>query len=186
MKTTTTISSEVDTLDGSYSFCNLCRKDGNCCVRVSPGGSIGNPVLLSEDVEKIEQHSGISRDAFSTCSDRIEHGTRVMKSDSKGCHFCENGNCAIYPVRPLDCRLFPIDVMEKSNGDVVWIAYTATCPVAFDIAACLEQAKNLLPRLQGKLLEYARANAPWMSGEPYVELGLVEFVETSSVGDRTI
>lgn len=186
MKTSNTILSKVDTLDGSYSFCSLCRKDGNCCVRVSPGGSIGNPLLLSDDVERIERHVGIPRDTFSSGSDHIEHGIRVMKSDSNGCHFCKNGNCAIYPVRPLDCRLFPIDIMEKSNGAVVWIAYTATCPVAFDVAACLNQAKNLLPQLQGQILEYARANAPWMSGEPFVELGPVDFVEAPIVADRTV
>jgi hypothetical protein len=66
--------------------------------------------------------------------------------------------------------------MEKQDGDLVWIAYSSTCAVAFDTAVCLEQAKRMLPQLKDNIRDYARADAPWMSGESYVELGAVESV----------
>jgi hypothetical protein len=64
--------------------------------------------------------------------------------------------------------------MEKQDGVLVWIAYSNTCAMPFDAAVCLEQAKRMLPQLKDNILEYARADAPWMSGESYVELGPVE------------
>jgi len=160
--------------DGTYSFCAECRKEDNCCVRVTPNGRISRPVLFTEDVERIEQYTGNDCSTFSTGHNSFKRGLKVMKADNNGCYFCRSGECAIYLVRPLDCRLFPFDVMEKDSGSLVWIAYTKTCSVAFDIFACLEQAKCLLPQLKNKILDYARADAPWMSGEPYVELGTIE------------
>ena len=159
----------LDTLDGTYSFCARCPSHSNCCVRVKPNGQISPPILLGEEIAAIAKHSNESPEAFSETREGSDE-TRAMKPSHHGCYFYRDGKCSIYQVRPLDCRLFPIDIMEKSNGSIVWIAYTQVCPVKFDIASCLEKAKRLLPELRNYVREYARAEAPWMTGEPYVEL----------------
>lgn len=156
--------------NGTYSFCNKCRKSLNCCVRVVPNGRISAPILFREDIERIEQYTGHNRRNFSIANHELKHATRIMKFNPQGCRFCYNGNCLIYAVRPLDCRLFPIDIVEKSKGSFAWIVYTGVCPIAFDVVECLEQAKNLLPQLIDKVSDYANADSPWMLGEPYIEL----------------
>lgn len=164
----------VNLFEGSYSFCRQCKKEENCCVRISPSGIIGNPILFKEDIKRIEKYTKIKQELFSiNCSDS-NLNIRMMKSTDKGCKFTRTGHCTIYPVRPLDCRLFPIDIKEKNNNQLIWIAYTAICPVSYNILECLEQAKVLLPFLKKNIREYARANAPWMHKEPFVELGPIE------------
>ncbi len=160
--------------DGTYSFCEQCKKEDNCCVKVTRNGRINCPILFPEDAERIEKHTGISLSAFSIGHGILKRSHRVMKFANNGCFFCRNGQCSIYPVRPLDCRLFPFDILEKDDGSLVWIAYTKICRVKFDITAWLEKAKCLLPQLKYKVREYARADAPWKSGEPYVELESVK------------
>lgn len=160
----------MSSFDGTYSFCRGCPRERNCCVRVRPSGSINRPILFLDEVRRIERHTGKQALDFSTPLGLQSH-TRLMKSTSLGCLFCQGGKCAIYKVRPLDCRLFPFDLIEKPGGAIVWIVYTAVCPVKFDVQGCLKKAKALLPQLGQNTVEYARADAPWKNGEPYVELG---------------
>lgn len=170
----------VDMFDGTYSFCDLCRKEyksKNCCTRVVPVGQVTSPVLLPDEIVQIESYTGINRSVFSVEQNTHNNDVRIMKVDHSGCHFCHNGDCAIYAVRPADCRIFPLDIMEKKDGSLVWIAYTKACPVRFDVETCLSEAKHILPRLINHVREYARASSPWMSGEPYLELGPVEMCE---------
>ena len=75
-----------------------------------------------------------------------------MRAGKGGCHFYTEGRCAIYHVRPLDCRLFPLDIIEVGEHKFVWIAYTRFCPVKFDAFELLEQAKHLIPQLKGLLV----------------------------------
>lgn len=164
--------------EGSYSFCKMCQKDKNCCVRITPGGRIGNPILFQEDIDRIENFTKKDKNTFSNIPLDSTRLIRSMKSNENGCHFSQKGDCTIYPVRPLDCRLFPIDIKEKLDGSLIWIAYIATCPVTYDILSCWEQAKQLLPYLKNNIKDYARANAPWMHDEPFVELGKIDLVKS--------
>ncbi len=38
----------------------------------------------------------------------------------------QTGKCRIYEARPLDCRLFPLDIVEQ-DGEYYWCVFT-TCP----------------------------------------------------------
>jgi len=167
--------------EGSFSFCKMCQKDINCCVRITPGGRIGNPILFKEDINRIEKFTKNDKNTFSNVPLDSNSVIRSMKSNENGCHFSQKGDCTIYPVRPLDCRLFPIDIKEKIDGSLIWIAYTAICPVTYDIQKCWGHAKLLLPYLKNNIKEYARANAPWMHDEPFVELGNIELVKSCYV-----
>ena len=64
--------------------------------------------------------------------------------------------CRIYPVRPLDCMLFPLDVVE-SHGRYYLIAHTELCPVdQRRLSSFTEHAEaHLVPRLYAWLGEYA-------------------------------
>jgi len=42
------------------------------------------------------------------------------------CHLLSNAGCRFYAERPLDCRLFPLDIIEE-EGDYWWVLYDE-CP----------------------------------------------------------
>ena len=109
-------------------------------------------------------------------------GARLMRTGKGGCHFYREGKCAIYRVRPLDCRLFPLDIIEVEEHKFVWIAYTRFCPVEFDPFELLEQAKHLIPQLGDNIVSYARAETPGLDKEPYIEVCDVHIPIESRVG----
>jgi Fe-S-cluster containining protein len=83
--------------------CTCC---GRCCMA---GG--GYYVFLDEDeAEKIRSFLGLSRRWFRRrYLKRLPDGDRVASwRDGGGCVFLDAaGKCAIYPVRPLQCRSYP-------------------------------------------------------------------------------
>ena len=86
----------------------------------------------------------------------------------------QTGNVKIYEDRPIDCRLFPVDIREERDGTLVWIVYTRLCPAGFDRTGLLEHAERLLPALQGHAREYARVDTRGMDAEPFdVLLGVL-------------
>lgn len=161
--------------EGTFPFCAHCPAAKNCCSRVRPGGPIHTPLLLPSDVQRIESFTGESVDSFCTALASEDTRRRWMRSGANGCHFFRDEKCAIYAVRPLDCRLFPFDIIEKRDGGFVGIAYTRLCPVEFDARTAWHKAKRLVPLLGNDLLVYAQAETPGLDQEPYIELGDVGF-----------
>lgn len=54
-------------------------------------------------------------------------GETAFIPDHNRCVFLDpKGKCSIYERRPLDCRLFPLDIIEE-GGDYYWCVFT-TCP----------------------------------------------------------
>lgn len=157
-------------LDGTYSFCAKCPSNGNCCSKVRPGGRIDPPLLFDRDVRQIERFVKQAVDSFSTHASNRGRHARLMRAEKDGCYFYREGRCAIYHVRPLDCRLFPLDIIEKCENKFVWIAYTQFCPIKFDALQLLEQAKHLIQQLGDNIVSYARAETPGLDKEPYIEL----------------
>ncbi len=50
----------------------------------------------------------------------------------RACVFA-NGQCEIYEDRPIDGRLFPVDIREERDGTLVWIVYTRLCPAGLEV-----------------------------------------------------
>ena len=90
-----------------------------------------------------------------------------------GCAFFANGHCEIYEDRPIDCRLFPVDIREERDGTLVWVVYTRLCPAGVDRTGLLEHAERLLPALQGHAREYARMDTRGMDAEPFDVRGVL-------------
>ena len=158
------------TILGTFKFCKECPASGNCCSRAKPNGEVDSPVLLPKDAEKIEGLTGEKADSFSLVRNDLSDTLRFLKTGTKGCYFHQNGKCGIYQMRPLDCRLFPLDVIETPDGRIALIAYTRLCPVGFNPKEHLEQAKKLLPELGENIYDFAGMDLPGMDKEPYVEL----------------
>lgn len=66
----------------------------------------------------------------------------------KRCAFLDrqSGKCRIYEARPLDCRLFPLDIIEQ-DGEYYWCIFT-TCPNWRKMRDIFEP---FIPRLEDKI-----------------------------------
>lgn len=118
---------------GTMSFCAQCPASANCCTRVSHGSTIENPFVFDGELADLEELSGKPFTEFTV--DRISlNGGRhkSLAANRAGCVFLVGGRCSVYQARPLDCRLFPFDLLRGDDGTVFWIVYTSLCPVEFD------------------------------------------------------
>lgn len=130
--------------DGTFDFCSDCPAHSHCCRRIRIHGEMEPPFLSQAEAELIAQRTaGKIIDFAILQGDSAGQHLAIKALDGK-CHFYRNGICTIYELRPLDCRLFPFDIIEAPSGELVWIVYTDLCPVRFDFRRYFDVAKRLL------------------------------------------
>lgn len=171
---------DIRRLAGTYSFCSKCTHAMNCCARVTPDGEIDSPVIMSHEVRAIEKYSGIAHRKFiESGKDHKESRFHHLKYDSSGCFFFKNGKCKIYDVRPIDCRLFPFDIIQR-GGFLELIEYKSVCPIASRDADNIEKARTLLPHLGEGIYEYATIATPLLMRSEYHVIGRINSSLTQS------
>lgn len=151
---------------GAFPPCMACPAP--CCSRTSPdGGGIEPPVVFRHEQDAIAKASGQPLEAFTT----TEGWHTSLRYVDGHCIFFDSGRCTIYEHRPTDCRLFPLDLMLRADGRVVWIAYQSICPSPYDAAAFRAEVEPLLRDLsEEELILYATANTPLLDGTPFREI----------------
>jgi Fe-S-cluster containining protein len=104
-----------------------CTACGHCCR----GGDERDTVFVNPHEEAaIACHLGLSAAQFrqrytSTDGD----GQRVLAATGDACVFLDQGRCAIYPARPVQCRTWPF-WPENLIDAAAWEAVVAECPGA--------------------------------------------------------
>lgn len=117
-----------------------CTQCGNCCT-----GGPGYVWISDEEVDRLAAHLNLSREEtlrkhcrtirgrLSLKERRDEHGqypciflTEESARDASGRRVTKRG-CAIYPVRPLQCRTWPFWDGNLIDRDA-WGSTTAKCP----------------------------------------------------------
>ena len=78
---------------------------------------------------------------------RTRHRLRLRKPRGSQCHFLRENGCAIHPVKPTQCRLFPFWPELVEDRDV-WRATAERCPgigtgPVFQIGTALEIAEEM-------------------------------------------
>ncbi|MBL8173833.1 MAG: YkgJ family cysteine cluster protein [Bryobacterales bacterium] len=79
---------------------------------------------------------------------RTRHRLRLRKPKQSQCHFLRNGGCAIHPVKPVQCRLFPFwPELVSDRGQ--WQATGHYCPgigqgPLIQIGTALESAHEMV------------------------------------------
>jgi len=106
--------------------CRDCR--GQCCEM---------PWLTKEELASANQFP----DAIKFIGD-----TAFFLNHDKCPFLDQNGKCKIYEMRPLDCRLFPLDIIEE-NGEYFWCVFTI-CP---NWRKMKELFEPLLPALEKRI-----------------------------------
>jgi Fe-S-cluster containining protein len=136
--------------------CKTCL-NFECCKRD------GFPVVATErEIRKIEDRTGLQRENF-VVEKKYNNGKRLyfLQYTQKGhCIFFDQYSstykkCKIYSFRPMDCRLFPLDV-DLQNGDLILIKYNICKGSDFPLDYLVKTAKTrILPFLTSDLQEYA-------------------------------
>lgn len=117
--------------------CLNCKN--NCCKW---DNSFPFPVFITpEEISKIRE-SGFDTSKF---------------SESHPCTFLKDAKCSIYPIRPIDCQLFPFDV-HIISGEFYWILWEFPCTIVNktnkeEYLAFFE--KSIVPSFKKHLKEYS-------------------------------
>jgi uncharacterized protein len=99
-----------------------CRQCGACCI-----GSPGYVYVNRNEIKKIAAYSGIPLEDLVRDYLRPFGGSySIMEHRDGRCFFYDKG-CAIYPVRPLQCRTFPFWI-DTLRSEKKWNALRKECP----------------------------------------------------------
>lgn len=94
----------------------------NCCDRP------GYVYLTSSDLERAAAYVGLSTSEFEArYVYRTKHLIRLRKPAGRACVFLEPYGCAIHPVKPTQCRLFPF-WPELVEDQAAWRGAATYCP----------------------------------------------------------
>lgn len=99
-----------------------CIRCGACCT-----GDPGTVYLAREEVPLVARFLGMSEKAFiARHLIPYRRGFTILEQPDGRCDFFENG-CAIYPVRPRQCRTFPF-WLDNMRSEKRWESVAKTCP----------------------------------------------------------
>lgn len=152
---------------GSIVACKRCS-GLVCCGVLRQGGPIEPPYLTQTDVDEIEYYTGLDRKDFTVKKINPHTGNEVYIMQTKtngGCAFLDskNGKCRIYSFRPIDCRLFPLDI-QYVEGKYYWALFGYNrCSITQDDLKCLlEYREEALELFGDEILDFATIPVPGM------------------------
>lgn len=161
--------------EGTISACKNCS-GLQCCGTLRPGGSIEPPFLTPDDVHRISRVTGLPDDDFSEPRLNPATGKYVVfmrTQPGTGCVFFdhESGRCTIYKHRPIDCRLFPLDI-EFDDGVFYWALHNHdSCRLkSNDVRSLIRYGECAIQQLTGVILDYATVPVPGMNAVGYTRL----------------
>ncbi|MBU1920771.1 YkgJ family cysteine cluster protein, partial [bacterium] len=136
----------------------------NCCT----GRRVDHPVLTQDDLQRIHSYTGLEISSF---SEPDKGSLSNMRSLNGVCYFYKSGKCEIYDQRPIDCRLFPFDVRHNSNGKLILIWYTDSCPQEINAESYISIALTLINEFKHDIVEYSNHVSPLLDLRKYKVVG---------------
>lgn len=120
-----------------------CQPGCTKCCEVS-----GYVYLSEDDLPNAAAYLGLTPTDFEEkYVFRTRHMRRLRKPRGAQCHFLKDGGCAIHPVKPVQCRLFPFwpELVESRRA---WKSTGRWCPGVgqgplIQIAQALEVASEM-------------------------------------------
>lgn len=164
--------------NGSLDTCRRCSGI-KCCGNIRRGGALEPPFLSRYDLRQIERFTGLKKTLFAETWLNPSTGNTIFSMKIGKDHKCffldpEEGKCRIYAVRPIDCKLFPLDI-EKVGDKYYWIQYKYKyCDLTEGDKQWLFNFKDTVVKIFGEeILDYATIRVPGMDKIGYDELGQV-------------
>lgn len=140
----------------------------HCCGTLRKGGTIEPPFLTKYDVAQITRVTGLPLHAFTKERFNPYTGNTVLflKTEKHTCVFFDrfNGNCQIHGIRPLDCLLFPLDIVVMGDR-YFWVIYNYKhCHLSSgDISSLLRLRKWALWFFGPEVHDFATIPVPGMA-----------------------
>ncbi|WP_299290609.1 YkgJ family cysteine cluster protein [Nitrosopumilus sp.] len=101
------------------SLCGKCDHK-NCCTNSAV------PLVFQDDLKKLKNIDPNCEENLKFVNiDGVNVSAIKKKTDSLECIYwdAEMGGCTVYDGRPMDCRLYPFDILFL-NGSYHWIVYS--------------------------------------------------------------
>lgn len=107
--------------DGGLRF--GCTQCGQCCT-----GAPGTIFMSASEVTRMARHVGLPRAQFlARYAYPMEGGHSLREEKNGDCVFFREGRCAIYHVRPTQCRTYPF-WPENVRSEAAWKSTCRDCP----------------------------------------------------------
>jgi Fe-S-cluster containining protein len=159
--------------------CMNCPANFVCCSVSTRGGVVESPYLMPTDITAISKMTGLKKEEFS--EDRLNPLTGnvvsfISPANNEGCRFHDpiGRKCGIYDARPIDCRLYPLDILFK-EGRYYWILWQYCEITNEDLEALVAYGQALIPSIKDHLHDYATVPLEAMDQAPFLIITPVQF-----------
>jgi len=144
--------------EGTFKKCTNCSEKINCCESFN---KLNSPTLSIDEVNNIKEN-------YTDFFDKIDDNTYVIKTINNKCFFYKNNRCQIYDKRPLDCRLYPFDIIEKENKYYL-ILYKLKCNSKNDYINDLKDIDIIVNQIKPWIKEFTNSyNFTKMKNQEYI------------------
>ena len=128
--------------------CLACKVDQQCCSKLSG-------LRLSK--KEYEKYFQILADRLTV----VEHDKMFIVSvpDKGPCPYWEQDGCRIYSARPIDCRVYPYEIIEiREQKKFIEIKFrdSPSCPQTDELKMPVEKAKMLMKQLGQAAYGYSK------------------------------
>lgn len=107
----------------------VCFSCDVCCRFLEADSSLA-PIFTETEMEKVIAYGA---DPALFCPQRDGKSVQIQLKSHKDFYICpffepETSHCTIYPIRPLDCQLYPFALMFSKDGNEVVLGVDILCP----------------------------------------------------------
>ena len=164
-------------ISSPFTFCEYCKVSQKCCRVLKVKGTLSPPLLTTHDKERLVNHLGEGICDFIQYEYDCKSSKHLMflRTHARGgCLFYRNNKCQIYDVRPLDCRIFPLDILE-AGGHFYWIIYDTFCRQEIECERLVNYGEELIQNYNPDMEEFAvrmNVSAPLTSFKNLGRIGI--------------
>ena len=147
------------------------------CCRFLEADSPLAPIFTETERQKVVAH-GINPTLFRPQADGKSAQIRLKRhKDFYICPFFEpeTSHCTIYPMRPLDCQLYPFALMFSEDGSEVVLGVDTLCPFGeahFESAAFQRHVRDVIDYVESEAVT-AQIAANWRLIGDYQETVII-------------
>ena len=134
-----------DIQNGCYDVCTNCFTGGNCC---SSFDRINAPVLNKQELIQLKEV--LKSDDF---YDVVDDNLYKIRLNNNECIFLKNGRCQVYDYRPLDCKLYPFDIIKK-NSKYYLVLYQLGCIEEYTVVDNFDCLNDLVEKIKPWIIDY--------------------------------
>ena len=135
------------------------------CCRFLEADSPLAPIFTEAETEKVIAH-GADPALFRPQAD--EKSAQIQLKPHKNFYICpffdpETSHCTIYPIRPLDCQLYPFALMFSEDGSEVVLGVDTLCPFGethLETEAFQQQIRHVIDYVESEAVT-AQIAANW-------------------------